>query len=117
MKNLEIWSRDTDLKILIIVRWMCVLGLAASVGLLYPTEPLYSLPPINALVSGLILILVWGVFHLVRPSRAGQIWLVMERVAIPTVWMLLLTVFLFFVHIACERHSQLIDLEKRECIL
>jgi hypothetical protein len=116
MKNPNIWSRDTDRRILVIARMLFFVALAASVGLLYPTAPLYSLPPINALVSGLLLILVWGVFHLVRPSRPGQIWLPLERIGVPAVWMLLLAVFLFLVHIACARHSDLIE-SGRFCVL
>jgi hypothetical protein len=117
MKNLEIWSRDIDRRVLVIAHWMFILGLAASVGLLYPTQPLPGLPPINALVSGLLLVLVRGFFHLVRPSRPGQTWLLIERVGIPVVWMLFLAVLLFCVHVACERHSEMIERGKLECAL
>ena len=109
MKNLQIWSRDIDRKILHVALHTGILGLASSVGLLYPTDPLSTLPPINALVSGLLLILVWGVFHLFRPLRPGQTWLLIERMGIPAVWMLLLAAFLFAVHTACARHLEFFE--------
>jgi hypothetical protein len=101
MKNVEIWSRATDRNILTGLRWVGVLLLAAMVGYAYPTEPIYNLAPVDALITSLLLILVWGCFHVLQPSRPGPTWRILEGVGVPAVWMLLVAIFLLCVHVAC----------------
>jgi hypothetical protein len=101
MKNVEIWSRVADRKILAAAAAFCILLLAAFVGGCLPgPEPDDVFPLINGFIAAMLLVFVWGLFGVVRPSRRGQGWLMAQAVGIPLIWLLLVTVFgLWFRHV------------------
>ena len=102
MKNLQLWSRSTDRKILTFFCSVCALAFASFVGYAYPTSELENLHVINAFITGISLIFVWGVSGLLRPAHASQTWKTAEAFAVPLIWMLLAVLFLLWLHNACD---------------
>jgi hypothetical protein len=87
MKNIELWSREIDWKILIFAGAFCSLALAALVGsALPPPIPFRQTPLLGGLLTTALLVFVWSLFHLVRPERYSRKWAVAEAIVIPVVW-------------------------------
>ena len=107
MKSIELSSRETDRKVLII---LFSLAFAASVGFVLPT-PLDA--PGIRLLDALITIalggLAWGVFHLLEPERYGRKWDIVRIAGIPILWLLLvlaLGVWFYLLHTAYVRDRE-----------
>lgn len=91
MKNIELWSREIDKKLLIIGSSICALALAAAIGsaLPAPTTEIAGIHFFDAFITVMLLIAVWGAFRLIRPVRFGQRWLIAEVFTVPSVWLIL----------------------------
>jgi hypothetical protein len=90
MKNIQVWSRDTDRKILTAAGAVGSLGLAAFIGsVLQPPTPSDHMPLFDGLLTSMLLVLVWSVFQLVRPGQYSHKWAVAQVIVIPVVWGLL----------------------------
>ena len=93
MKNIQLWSRDIDRKILIVIGAFCSLLVAALIGsVLPPPFPFKHITIFDALLTTALLVLVWSVFRVVRPDRYSRKWAVAEAIVIPVVWGLLVGV-------------------------
>jgi hypothetical protein len=93
MRNVLLWSRATDQKILIAGGAACSLLLAAAIGSALPSpESVDGLPLLQGLITALMLIVVWSGFHVLRPSWYSPRWVVAEAIVVPLVWGLLVTV-------------------------
>lgn len=100
MKNIEFSSPETDRKILVALREVLivvsVLAVASSVGYLLPalidSDCASSIQYCDALVGVALLVFVWGLFHILEPTRRySRKWAVAEVIGIPMVWLLLLS--------------------------
>lgn len=90
MKNVELWPRSTDRKILAVTCIPGVVAFAALIGMWIPIlGPAEDLQWVNGLAAGALLAFVWGVFRIVRPVRYRRKWVVAEFVAVPIIWVLL----------------------------
>src|SRR5438477_336503 len=107
MKNIELWSRQTDWNILIAGGSLL---LAAVTGLALPTPaPLDHIEIFDAFITTLLIILVWAAFHLVRPAGWSPKWSVAEFIAVPAVWLLLvvaLAVWFYHLHGEWDIHIE-----------
>jgi len=97
MKNIQLWSRVTDRKILVAIGFLCCLAFAAVIGATLPT-PAESdaIRFVDAFISTMLLVLVWGGFRLVRPARYRQPWVLAEVIAVPVIWTLLVIALAFW---------------------
>jgi hypothetical protein len=86
MKNIQITSRKTDLKVLFVVVF------SAVAGFLLPShfEISYYARFFDAVFSVPVALLVWCAFHLVEPRRHSKKWTVAEFMIVPLVWLLLM---------------------------
>lgn len=97
MKSTQIWSRDLDRKILIVAGKVCSLAIAALTGAaIPPPTPADEMRLFDGFVTTMLLIFVWGVFHLLRPSRDSRGWSLAQFIAIPLAWALLVGVLAFW---------------------
>src|SRR5262245_6348920 len=98
MNNIQLWSRAIDKKILIVLGVACALALAAAIGLALPTaEPSVNIKVLNALITSTLLVFVWGLFRLVRPTRYSPGWATAEIIVVPLAWtMLVIALALWF---------------------
>ncbi len=89
MKNVLLWSRAADGKILTRMGYISFVALAGFTGLLLPA-PTEASPLVGSIISATLLVLVWAVLHLVQPRRPSHKWVVAKRIVIPTIWVLLM---------------------------
>jgi hypothetical protein len=102
MKNVEIWSRSVDRKLMAVGCSLSALALAAGLGYAYPVpRSLETIRAFNALVTAALLVFVWTIIHLMCPSRPNTTWKIAEGFGIPLLWMLLVALFLLWVHSSC----------------
>jgi hypothetical protein len=108
MRNIVLWSRATDQKILIAGGAACSLLLAAGIGSALPSPDVVDkLPLLQGLITTLMLIVVWSGFHVLRPSRYGRSWVVAEAVVVPLVWGFLVTALgLYLGHMQSTRDME-----------
>src|ERR1041384_2137708 len=101
MRDIEIWSRNTDWKILITVGWLL---LAIVAGFIVPAPaPLDHIQPLVALMTMFLMIFVWALFRLVQPARWSRKWSVAELIVVPAAWLLLVVALAFwFSHLQDE---------------
>jgi hypothetical protein len=87
MKNIVLWSRAADLKILAVIGFAGCLTFAAAVGsaLSPPTEGDH-IRFVDAFITTMLLVFVWAGFRLVRPVWYNQTWVVAEFIAVPVLW-------------------------------
>ena len=99
MKSIQLYSRETGQKALIIL--LC-LGFPALVGYLLPTPLLTEdVPRIQLIDAGIAVALgvfVWGVFCLIEPRRHGRRWLIAKLVGIPIIWLILVLILAVWFH-------------------
>ena len=99
MKNVELWPRDTDRKILVAASTLSVVAFAALVGAWLPTpQAVVHLDGLSSLITAALLVFVWGAFRSVRPVRYTQTWIVAEFVAVPVIWTLLVVALALWFH-------------------
>ena len=99
MKNILIWSRATDRNIGIATSAICALALAALIGFALPAPgPCDAIPLLDGFIAAMLLLFIWGSFHMARPSRYSQGWAVAEVFVIPLVWGLLVAALGFWLH-------------------
>jgi hypothetical protein len=110
MKDTLLWSRETDRRILAAIGYVWSVAFAGFIGWLLPV-PIASegVALVDGLIAAMLLVLIWGVFHLVQPCRPSRRWLVADLIAIPAIWILLIAVLaLWFnrLHMKWEREME-----------
>ena len=101
MKNIELWSRATDRKILIGLGLAFCLGVAAFAGWLLP-EPVQvgNIQLLGAFITVMLLVFVWAGFRLLRPLWYRRGWVIAEIITVPLTWALLVVLLgLWFAHL------------------
>ena len=97
MKNILLWSRTTDRKILLAAGVLCALALALAVGLALPApEGCDAVRLLNGFIAAMLLVLVWASFRLARPCRYSHKWVVAEAWVVPVAWALLVAALGFW---------------------
>jgi len=98
MKNIQIFSRETDRKALFI---LFGLGVPALAGSLLPTPFEDSHARLfDAVLSVALAIFVWSGFRLFEPKRYSHKWAIAERTVVPVLWLLLMLAFaVWFYHL------------------
>jgi ABC-type transport system involved in cytochrome c biogenesis permease subunit len=93
MKNVLIWSRATDRRILVAAGGGCLVALAGGIGAALPAPvPYDSTQLVQGIIAAALLVFIWGTFRLARPRLHSQRWVVAEWVVVPVAWGLLVTV-------------------------
>ena len=96
MRATQVWSRETDRKILV---GLGCLALASGVGFLLP-EPVEGLRLLNVFIASVVLVFVWGVFRILQPMQYGRVWLKGELFAVLSTWIvLMIAVGIWFAHL------------------
>ena len=79
-----------------------LLGVAAVVGFfLPPPMPTYIFQQIRFVDSAMAVCLgvfVWGAFHLAEPAHHGRHWLIIRDIAIPIIWLVLVSLIGIWFH-------------------
>ena len=98
MKDIQIFSRETDRKVLLV---LFGLGVPALAGCLLPTPFEDShVRLFDAVLSAALALLVWSGFRLLEPRRYSHKWEIAERTVVPVVWLLLILAFaVWFYHL------------------
>jgi len=83
---------------------LCVtlaLGVAAAVGaFLLEPAPAENIRLLGGLIAAILLVFLWGVFRLLRPTRYRQSWVIAEFITIPLLWLALVTALgIWFAHL------------------
>ena len=101
MKTIQIWSRDADRKILVVLCFLFCLALAAVTGSLLPEpEPADNIRILDAFIAAMLLVFVWAGFRLARPLRCRQRWVIAEVITVPLLWLLLIIALgIWFAHL------------------
>jgi len=99
MNTLELWTRNTDRKILAGITGPGCVAAAAAFGLMLPI-PLSCrwLSPVGALLGAALLVFFWSTFQLIRPVRQTRSWAIAELVAVPLAWLLMMVVLGLWFH-------------------
>ena len=105
MKNVELWSRQTDRKILIACGSLCLVVVA---GLVLPDPvPVASSGLFGVVIATGLMVFVWGGFHVVCPARWSRHWTVAKFIAVPLGWLLLVVAAgLWFSHLRAESEGK-----------
>ena len=90
MKNILLWSRTTDRKILLAARIPSALALAFAVGSALPVlDGFYPVRLVHGFIAAMLLVLIWAGFRLARPCRYSHKWVVAEAWVVPLTWAVL----------------------------
>ncbi len=117
MKDTLLRSRTADYKILALTGYLCALAVAGVIGWFLPT-PFVSEGGhfADSIIAAMLLVVVWGAFHLIQPSRHGQRWLLASLILIPVIWVGLIAALAFWfnhLHSQWEMHEPLHETIKR----
>ncbi len=100
MNNIQIWSRETDLKLLRNLATAGIVLFAAFVGALVPM-PVQStaITILYMAISVSLGIFAWGIFNIMKPLYYDKRWEIGEMIVVPLTWILLVSVLaLCFFH-------------------
>ena len=98
MRNIQIWRRETDRSLLLVL----ACAISAGVGFALPTP--YGNWLVKVLDSVIILCgwtFAWGVFRLCEPKRFSPGWAELRALGIPALWVVVvsaLAVWLYHLH-------------------
>ena len=90
MKNVDLWTRDTDRAILAGLGALGIWVVAAVIGGWILSSVHDDLLWIAATIAGALFVFVWGGYNIVRPTRYSSSWKNAQYIAIPIMWGLLL---------------------------
>ena len=94
MKNVQLTSRKTDLRVLLVIVFPAFAGFLLS--MLFEDFPQALL--CDAVISIPLALLVWCAFRLVQPSHHSQRWTIAEFTLVPIIWLLLMLAFVAWSH-------------------
>jgi hypothetical protein len=85
-----LWTREIDLKIVVVSSIFAVLAAPAVLGYILP-NPLetFSGRVLNSAISLAVGVFAWACFRLAEPKRFGPGWSVAKLIGIPALWLLL----------------------------